>query len=179
MLLPRQFWVEHGRPAWRGGVERAFMSTTTDKDAALLYANGKGTVVEIRVGRIKHAESRLTARHTRYKTRNTLQDCSLSLYTHTHTRNGTIKHAESRLTARHTRCKTRKIQSIQDKKTLYEIALQDCYKTKKIQNIQDIHKTKKTLYGIALGRRSAGAAQPRAAKNVQDRGGSRDLAAGL
>ena len=53
MLLPRQFWVPHGRPAWRGGVERAFMSTTTDKDVALLYANGKGTVVEIRVGRIQ------------------------------------------------------------------------------------------------------------------------------
>ena len=53
MLLPRQFWVAHGRPAWRGGVERAFMSTTTDKDVALFYANGRGTVVEIRVGRIQ------------------------------------------------------------------------------------------------------------------------------
>ena len=53
MLLPRQFWVAHGKPAWRGGVERAFMSTTTDKDVALFYANGKGTVVEIAVGRVQ------------------------------------------------------------------------------------------------------------------------------
>jgi hypothetical protein len=53
MLLPAQFWVPHGSPAWRGGVERAFMSTTADKDVALFYANGKGTVVEISVGRIQ------------------------------------------------------------------------------------------------------------------------------
>ena len=53
MLLPAQFWVPHGSPAWRGGVERAFMSTTADKGVALFYANGKGTVVEISVGRIQ------------------------------------------------------------------------------------------------------------------------------
>ncbi len=53
MLLPAQFWVAHGEPAWRGGVERAFMSTTADKSVALFYANGKGTVVEISVGRIQ------------------------------------------------------------------------------------------------------------------------------
>ncbi len=52
MLLPAQFWVPHGDPAWRGGVERCFMSTIADKDVALHYANGRGTVVEIRVGRI-------------------------------------------------------------------------------------------------------------------------------
>ena len=51
MLLPPSFWVPHGDPAWRGGVERAIMSTTTDKDVALLYAGGKGTVAEISVGR--------------------------------------------------------------------------------------------------------------------------------
>jgi hypothetical protein len=53
MLLPMQFWVPHGTPAWRGGVERAFMSTTADKNVALFYANGRGTVVEISVGRIQ------------------------------------------------------------------------------------------------------------------------------
>jgi hypothetical protein len=53
MLLPPQFWVPHGTPPWRGGVERAFMSTTADKDVALFYANGKGTVVEINMGRIQ------------------------------------------------------------------------------------------------------------------------------
>ena len=53
MLLPSQFWVPHGTPEWRGGVERAFMSTTADKSVALFYANGKGTVVEISVGRIQ------------------------------------------------------------------------------------------------------------------------------
>jgi hypothetical protein len=53
MQLPTQFWVPHGDPAWRGGVERAFMSTTEDKDVALFYANGRGTVVEISVGRIQ------------------------------------------------------------------------------------------------------------------------------
>jgi hypothetical protein len=53
MLLPLQFWVPHGTPAWSGGVERAFMSTTADKDVALFYANGRGTVVEISVGRIQ------------------------------------------------------------------------------------------------------------------------------
>jgi hypothetical protein len=51
MLLPEQFWVPHGSPAWRGGVEKAFMSTTADKGVALYYANGRGTVVEISVGR--------------------------------------------------------------------------------------------------------------------------------
>ena len=53
ILLPRQFWVAHGSPAWRGGVEKAFMSTTTDKDVAMVYANGRGTVVEISVGRVQ------------------------------------------------------------------------------------------------------------------------------
>jgi hypothetical protein len=53
MLLPAQFWVPHGNPAWRGGVERAFMSTTADKSVALFYANGRGTVIEITVGRIQ------------------------------------------------------------------------------------------------------------------------------
>ena len=53
MLLPAQFWVPHGEPAWRGGVEKAFMSTTADKSVALFYANGRGTVVEIDVGRIQ------------------------------------------------------------------------------------------------------------------------------
>ncbi len=53
MHLPSQFWVPHGTPEWRGGVERAFMSTTADKSVALFYANGRGTVVEIGVGRIQ------------------------------------------------------------------------------------------------------------------------------
>jgi hypothetical protein len=53
MLLPQQFWVEHGIPAWKGGVERAIMSTTSDKDVALYYTGGKGMVVEISVGRIQ------------------------------------------------------------------------------------------------------------------------------
>jgi hypothetical protein len=53
MILPAQFWVPHGNPKWRGGVERAFMSTTADKGVALFYANGRGTVVEISVGRIQ------------------------------------------------------------------------------------------------------------------------------
>ena len=53
MLLPSSFWVDHGEPSWRGGVERAIMSTTTDKDIALFYSGGKGTLVEIQVGRIQ------------------------------------------------------------------------------------------------------------------------------
>ena len=53
MLLPQEFWVPRGTPAWRGGVERAFLSTTADKNVALFYANGRGTVVEISVGRIQ------------------------------------------------------------------------------------------------------------------------------
>ena len=53
MLLPHDFWVPHGNPAWRGGVERALMSTTADKAVALHYANGRGTIVEIDVGRIQ------------------------------------------------------------------------------------------------------------------------------
>ena len=53
MLLPSQFWVPHGDPLWKGGVERALMSTTADKAVALHYANGKGTIVEIDVGRIQ------------------------------------------------------------------------------------------------------------------------------
>ena len=53
MLLPSQFWVEHGTPAWKGGVEKAIMSTTSDKDVAVEYANGKGMVVEIGIGRIQ------------------------------------------------------------------------------------------------------------------------------
>jgi hypothetical protein len=52
MLLPQEFWVPHSNPPWKGGVERALMSTTADKNVALFYANGKGTVVEISVGRI-------------------------------------------------------------------------------------------------------------------------------
>jgi hypothetical protein len=54
MLLPAQFWVPHGTPEWRGGVERAFMSTTADKSVALYYANGRGTVLEVSVGRIQN-----------------------------------------------------------------------------------------------------------------------------
>ncbi len=57
MLLPSEFWVPHcSRKAIRpgaGGVERALMSTTADMDVALHYANGRGTVVEIEVGRIQ------------------------------------------------------------------------------------------------------------------------------
>ena len=53
MLLPQHFWVEHGKPAWKGGVERAIMSTTSDKAVALFYSGGKGMVVEISVGRIQ------------------------------------------------------------------------------------------------------------------------------
>jgi hypothetical protein len=53
MLLPSQFWVPQGSPPWCGGVERALMSTTADMAVALHYANGKGTVVEIDVGRIQ------------------------------------------------------------------------------------------------------------------------------
>ncbi len=53
MLLPHEFWVPHGLLPWRGGVERALMSTTAEKAVALHYANGKGTVVEIDVGRIQ------------------------------------------------------------------------------------------------------------------------------
>ena len=53
MKLPGQFWTPSGDPPWRGGVERAFMSTTADKDVALFYADGKGTVVEIAVGRVQ------------------------------------------------------------------------------------------------------------------------------
>ena len=53
MLLPQQFWVEHGTPAWKGGVERAIMSTTSDREVALFYSGGKGMVVEISVGRIQ------------------------------------------------------------------------------------------------------------------------------
>ncbi len=54
MLLPAQFWVPQGDPAWCGGIERALMSTTADKSVALHYANGRGTVVEIDVGRIQN-----------------------------------------------------------------------------------------------------------------------------
>ena len=53
MLLPRQFWVEHDTPAWKGGVEKAIMSTTSDREVALFYSGGKGMVVEISVGRIQ------------------------------------------------------------------------------------------------------------------------------
>ena len=53
MLLPHEFWVPHGNPAWRGGVERALMSTTADKSVALHYSDGKGTVVEVDVCRIQ------------------------------------------------------------------------------------------------------------------------------
>jgi hypothetical protein len=50
--VPQQFVVPHGNPAWCGGVERAFMTTTFDKDVALDYVNGRCTVAEIGVGRI-------------------------------------------------------------------------------------------------------------------------------
>ena len=53
MVLPQQFWVPHSTPPWLGGVERAFMSTTADKSVAMFYANGRGTVAEISVGRIQ------------------------------------------------------------------------------------------------------------------------------
>jgi hypothetical protein len=53
MLLPPQFWVPNGKPAWRGGIERAIMSTTTDKEVAMFYSNGKGIVAEISVGRVQ------------------------------------------------------------------------------------------------------------------------------
>ena len=58
MLLPSQFWTEHQDfgsdcPPWKGGVEKAFMSTTTDKDVALRYSSFTGTVVEISVGRVQ------------------------------------------------------------------------------------------------------------------------------
>ena len=54
MLLPYQFWVAHDTPPWKGGVELAFMSTTSDQETALFYCGGKGTVVEIDVGRIQN-----------------------------------------------------------------------------------------------------------------------------
>ena len=53
MHLPSQFWVPTGKPAWKGGVERAIMSTTTDKEVAIFYSNGKGIVAEISVGRVQ------------------------------------------------------------------------------------------------------------------------------
>ncbi len=53
MTLPSKFWVPTGNPAWRGGVERAIMSTTTEKEVAVFYSSGKGTVAEISVGRIQ------------------------------------------------------------------------------------------------------------------------------
>ena len=54
MLLPYQFWVAHDTPPWKGGVELAFMSTTSDQETALFYSGGKGTVVEIDVGRVQN-----------------------------------------------------------------------------------------------------------------------------
>jgi hypothetical protein len=53
MVLPLEFWAAHGQPPWKGGVERAIMSTTTDKDVAIGYTGGKGVVVEIGIGRIQ------------------------------------------------------------------------------------------------------------------------------
>jgi hypothetical protein len=53
MHLPPQFWVAQGDPPWKGGVERAIMSTTTDKDVAVFYSSGRGIVAEISVGRIQ------------------------------------------------------------------------------------------------------------------------------
>jgi hypothetical protein len=53
MALPSKFWVPTGNPAWKGGVERAIMSTTTEKDVAVFYSSGKGTVAEISIGRIQ------------------------------------------------------------------------------------------------------------------------------
>jgi hypothetical protein len=51
--LPSQFWVPTGNPEWKGGVERAIMSTTTDKEVAVFYSSGKGIVAEISVGRVQ------------------------------------------------------------------------------------------------------------------------------
>ena len=42
-----------GKAEWKGGVERAIMSTTTDKEVAVFYSSGKGIVAEISVGRIQ------------------------------------------------------------------------------------------------------------------------------
>jgi hypothetical protein len=53
MHLPQQFWVPRGNPEWKGGVERAIMSTTTDKEVAVFYSSGKGIVAEISVGRVQ------------------------------------------------------------------------------------------------------------------------------
>jgi hypothetical protein len=51
--LPRTFLTANGSPAWRGAVERAFMSTTTDKNVAIEYTKSGGTVLEISVGRVQ------------------------------------------------------------------------------------------------------------------------------
>ena len=52
-VLPEQFWTpnEHGV---RGGIEGAFMSTTTDRAVAMQYAasGGRGLVFEIQQGMI-------------------------------------------------------------------------------------------------------------------------------
>ena len=50
-VLPRQFWKRVGN----GGVEFAFMSTTSDRDVAMGYARGRSeaaTVMEIQMGMI-------------------------------------------------------------------------------------------------------------------------------
>ena len=50
-VLPRQFWKRVGN----GGVEFAFMSTTSDRDVAMGYAQGRtgaATVMEIQMGMI-------------------------------------------------------------------------------------------------------------------------------
>ena len=52
MLLPQNFWLPSGFPAWCGGVERAIMSTTTSKEVAMHYSGGRGTVCELELGRI-------------------------------------------------------------------------------------------------------------------------------
>ncbi len=52
MLLPQNFWVPRGAPAWCGGVERSIMSTTTSKAVALHYSGGRGTVCELELGKI-------------------------------------------------------------------------------------------------------------------------------
>ena len=53
MALPDAFWTpnEHGV---RGGIEGAFMSTTTDRTVAMQYAagGGKGIVFEIQMGMV-------------------------------------------------------------------------------------------------------------------------------
>ena len=51
-VLPEQFWTAN-KFGVRGGIEGAFMSTTTHREVALSYAAGDaGSVFEIRQGMI-------------------------------------------------------------------------------------------------------------------------------